>query len=333
VEVFGRFEADHANERWMGDALHGPTVGGRKAILFAFIDDHSRVLTGYRWVRREDTLRAEAALRAGIGARGIPNSVYVDNGSPFIDAQFHRALAVLGIKPVHATPNRPQGKAKIERFFRTVRTQFLVEIGTGRELDSMEQLNRLFTAWVETEYHARVHTETGQTPLTRWADSWARAVAAGGRPAAPRLADPGLLAEAFLWSTWRTVTKTATISLEGNIYEVDPALAGHKVELVFDPFTMDDITVRWAGKNMGKAAPHIIRAHVHRKARPDETTLAPQATGIDYLALLADRHEQALTTKITYHLPATGHEEQLPGQGSIEDFLAENDDDQQQVAS
>jgi Integrase core domain. len=56
-QAFGRFEADAPNERWTGDALHGPTVAGRKAILFAFIDDHSRVLTGYRWARREDTVR------------------------------------------------------------------------------------------------------------------------------------------------------------------------------------------------------------------------------------------------------------------------------------
>ena len=36
-QAFGRFEADAPNVRWTGDALHGPTVNGRKAILFAFI--------------------------------------------------------------------------------------------------------------------------------------------------------------------------------------------------------------------------------------------------------------------------------------------------------
>src|SRR5687767_5677434 len=61
--VFGRFEADAPNQRWTGDALHGPTVNGRKAILFAFLDDHSRLFTGYRWAHREDTVRLEAALR------------------------------------------------------------------------------------------------------------------------------------------------------------------------------------------------------------------------------------------------------------------------------
>jgi hypothetical protein len=56
-------------------ALHGPAVNGRKAILFAFLDDHCRLFTGYRWARREDTVRLEAAVRTGIATRGIPASV------------------------------------------------------------------------------------------------------------------------------------------------------------------------------------------------------------------------------------------------------------------
>ena len=100
-QAFGRFEAEAPNARWTGDALHGPTVNGRKAILFAFIDDHSRLFTGYRWARREDTVRLEAALRTGIAARGIPASIYVDNGSAFVDKQLLRACASLGIKLVH----------------------------------------------------------------------------------------------------------------------------------------------------------------------------------------------------------------------------------------
>jgi putative transposase len=113
--AFGRFEADAPNARWTGDALHGPTVGGRKAILFAFLDDHSRLFTGYRWARREDTVRLEAALRTGIASRGIPASIYVDNGSAFVDKQLLRACASLGIRLVHSRPGQPAGRGKIER--------------------------------------------------------------------------------------------------------------------------------------------------------------------------------------------------------------------------
>ena len=79
-----------------------------------------------------------------------------------------------------------------------------------------------------------------------------------------------------MWSEWRTVTKTATVSLHGNTYEVDAALVGRKVELVFDPFDLTDIEVRWQGRPMGHAVPHRIGRHVHHKARPDETTPPPR---------------------------------------------------------
>jgi putative transposase len=288
-KVFGRFEAEAPNLRWTGDALHGPTVNGRKAILFAFLDDHSRLLTGYRWARREDTVRLEAALRTGIAARGIPASIYVDNGSAYVDRQFLRACASLGIRLVHSRPGKPEGRGKIERFFRTVRDQFLVEIGSGRELDDLTQLNTLFTAWVETVYHRREHTETGQTPWARWSTI------------TPTTASPGQLREAFLWSEWRTVTKTATVGLHANSYEVDPALAGRRVELVFDPFDLTELQVRWHGRPMGTAIPHHIGRHVHHKARPDETTppeLAP--TGIDYLHLIESDHATQLADRVQY---------------------------------
>ncbi|MFU8841652.1 MAG: transposase, partial [Nitriliruptoraceae bacterium] len=48
-EAFGRFEAAEVNDLWVGDVAHGPRVGGRKALLFAFLDDHSRLIVGHRW--------------------------------------------------------------------------------------------------------------------------------------------------------------------------------------------------------------------------------------------------------------------------------------------
>jgi len=76
--VFGRFEAATPNERWVGDALHGPRVGGRKTYLFAFLDDHSRLATGYRFGFAEDTVRLAAALEPALAARGVPGCCYVD---------------------------------------------------------------------------------------------------------------------------------------------------------------------------------------------------------------------------------------------------------------
>jgi putative transposase len=127
-EVFGRFEAAAVNDLWVGDVAHGPKVGGRKALLFAFMDDHSRLIVGHRWGPSEDVLRLEAALPRGLASRGVPSRIYVDNGSPFVSHQLQRICAVLGIRLVHSRPGRPQGRGKIERFFATVRSQFLVEI-------------------------------------------------------------------------------------------------------------------------------------------------------------------------------------------------------------
>lgn len=296
-QAFGRFEADAPNVRWTGDALHGPTVAGRKAMLMAFLDDHSRLLTGYRWAHREDTVRLEAALRAGLAARGIPASLYLDNGAAMVDRQLQRACAHLGIRLVHSRPGQPAGRGKIERFFRTVREQFLVEIGPGHEPADLAQLNTLFTAWVETVYHRRVHSETGQTPLDRYS------------PCQPALPTPAQLREAFLWSEWRTVTKTATVGLHGNHYEVDAALVGRRVELVFDPFDLTTIEVRWQHRSMGTAVPQHIGRHVHHKARPDQTTPPPAPTGIDYLHLIEAQHTAELAQRLRYSaLP----NEQLP---------------------
>ena len=279
--AFGRFEAERPNERWTGDALHGPKIGGRKVYLFAFLDDHSRALTGYRWGHGEDTLRLSGALRAGLAARGIPATVYVDNGSAFVSAPFLRALAVLGIRLIHSRPGQPAGRGKIERFFRTVREQFLVELATEAVAD-LDALNVLFAAWVETVYHQRTHSETGQAPLARFL--------ADGPPTLPA---PGLLVEAFRWSEMRTVTKTATISLHGNVYQVDAALVGRKVEVVFDPMDLTVLAVRYQGRNMGIAVPHKIGRHVHPNVEtPPPAPVAP--TGIDYLHLIAEDHQKRL---------------------------------------
>ncbi len=286
--AFGRFEADSPNDLWTGDALHGPAVSGRKTYPFAFIDDHSRALVGYRWGLSEDTVRLEAALRAGLGSRGVPRAIYVDNGSAFVSSQLLRACASLGIRLVHSRPGRPQGRGKIERFFETVRGQFLVEI-EARGVGDLVELNRLFAAWVETVYHRRAHSETHQSPLERL-----------GAAPVPALPSAEALHEAFLWSETRAVTKTATVSLHGNVFEVDAALVGCRVEVVFDPFDLESVEIRFQGRAMGTGVPVRISRHSHPKARPEAAPVVPTATGIDYLGLVARHHEEELAQAINY---------------------------------
>ena len=305
-EAFGRFEAATRNDRWTGDALHGPKIAGAKSYLFAFIDDHSRLLVGYRWGRAEDTVRLEAAFRHGLSSRGVPRSVYVDNGAAYVASPLLRTCAVLGVQLVHSRPGRPEGRGKIERFFRTVRDQFLVEIELHPPAD-LAGMNRLFTGWVETVYNQRAHTETGESPLARFTNN--------SRP--PQIPSAATMSEAFLWSEKRRVTKTATVSLHRNIYEVDATLVGHTIECVFDPFDLTTIEVRYQNRPMGHGIPQQIGRHTHPMAKPEPPAETP-ATGIDYLALLAEDHEADLNrlappTRFA-GLIETSDPDQMPGQ-------------------
>ena len=176
--VHGRFEAEAPNLLWTGDVLHGPHVAGRKTYLFAFIDDHSRLIAGFRWGFSEDSLHLAEALKRAVAVRGVPARLYVDNGACFSDEALPRYCAKLGISLVHSPPYRPQGRGKIERWFETVRGQFLVEVSPdgqpapGRQVVAgLDELNARFHTWVEHGYHLRTHTETGMTPLERWAPS------------------------------------------------------------------------------------------------------------------------------------------------------------------
>jgi putative transposase len=303
-QAFGRFECTRPNEMWTGDTLHGPVITGGKCYLFAFLDDHSRAVMGARWAYHDDVVRMAAAFRPALQRRGVPKAIYLDNGSPFVDAWLLRGCAVLGIKLIHSRPGKPEGRGKIERFFRTVREQFLVEVGDGRRIADLAEMNRLFQAWTETVYHQAVHSETGEEPIGRWAKA---------SPAERAVPDPGRLREAFLWSERRKATKTALVSLHGNSYQVDAWLAGRYVELVFDPFDLSRVEVRAGGKPAGAAVPFTVGRHRHPKTRtPDGGQRSePAPTGIDYLAALGDTHDAGLKDQVSYRsLIDGGHREQ-----------------------
>jgi putative transposase len=234
-----------------------------------------------------------AAFRPALQRRGVPQAIYLDNGSAFVDAWLLRGCAVLGIRLIHSRPGKPEGRGKIERFFRTVRDQFLVEIGDGAAIADLAEMNRLFQAWLETVYHQAAHSETGEAPLARWARA---------APAERAVPGPAALREAFLWSERRKASKTALVSLHGNSYQVDAWLAGRTVELVFDPFDLSRAEVRLAGKPAGTAVPFTVGRHRHPKTRTGDGQgrAEPAPTGIDYLAALGDAHDAALKDQVSY---------------------------------
>ena len=109
-QVFGRFEASRCNEMWTGDALHGPVITGRKTYLFAFLDDRSRAVMAARFGFSEDTVRLAAALRPALAARGVPDRIYVDNGSAFVQLVAAARVRQPGHQARALHPRPPGGK-------------------------------------------------------------------------------------------------------------------------------------------------------------------------------------------------------------------------------
>ena len=287
-EAFGRFEAAAPGDLWTGDALHGPTIAGRKTYLFCFIDDHSRALVGYRWGLSEDTVRLEAAFRSALASRGVPRAVYLDNGSAMVSTP-----AAAGVcQPRDASGALPTGKATRPREDRT---------GLRDGAHPVPRRGRS-PACPPTWPNSTGSSAPGSRPSITAVSIQrpARHRSSGCWPAAPPvLPTPAALHEAFLWSETRTVTKTATISLHGNSFEVDAALVGSRVEVVFDPFDLESVEIRFQGRSMGQGLPVSIGRHSHPQART-EAAPAPAPTGIDYLGLLAERREAELARSINY---------------------------------
>lgn len=164
------FAKAHANELWQADTLYGPFVkiNGTpvQTRLIAFIDDASRVCCHGQFFPAENVDTLIESLRAAFYKRGVPHALYVDNGSIYTSKEILQICARVGCL-LHHTPVRDgAAKGKIERFFRTVRDQFL-----ARQLDlsCLDALNRQFTPWVEEDYNARLHSVLGMSPLDRYA--------------------------------------------------------------------------------------------------------------------------------------------------------------------
>lgn len=292
-QVYRRFEREQVNALWQGDAMVGPwlpdpEVPGRKkrAHLFGFLDDHSRLVPYAEWFWEEALPRLERVLKVGILRRGLPEAIYVDNGKVYVAQQFAAACATLGIRAIHATPYRPQGKGKIERWWDTLQKQFLPEVEVS-QIATLEDLNQSFSAWLECVYHRQVHSETQQTPLERFRAGLAHV----------RQADPEILRKAFLWREKRKVRKDATLALQGNTYQVDPAYAGRTLELRFDPFDLTRLDLYLDGQALGAAT--VVTQGRQRHLAVEPLALTPPTppkpkSSVDYLAALRAEYQTLL---------------------------------------
>lgn len=225
-EDLRKFEVQMSNDLWQSDCMHGPKVlyegRNRKTYLFAIIDDHSRLIPHGQFYMAESLDNYLDCLWSALRKRGVPRKLYVDNGPAFRSHRLKLGCASLGIGLSYARPYRPQGKGKIERFFRTVRGQLLVELPENL---TVEELNTRFFAYIENTYHVRRHGSTGQTPLERYLEDG---------PFLRRAPDD--LPDYFRKKEVRVVNNDRTVKLDGHMFEAPAGLISHKVTLRFETY-------------------------------------------------------------------------------------------------
>lgn len=252
-----KFEAPTVNHLWQSDVMHGPKleVNGRlkKTYLIAIIDDHSRLIPHARFYWSEALPSYLDCLEQALLKRGLPQKLYVDNGPAFRSRHLAYITAALNITLIHARPYSPQGKGKIERWFKTVRSGFLPGF-CGR---TIEELNEALDLWVDHVYHQSKHSAIGQTPFARFTFRLADI-----RPA------PGDLKSYFRKVVRRKVAKDRSITFNGRLYEAPVELIDQRVELLYHEGDATAVEIRAEGKSYGYA--RELDLHVNCRVKRDE---------------------------------------------------------------
>ena len=295
-KAYRRFERTAFGDMWQGDAMHGPTLPDparpdhqRQVFLFAFLDDHTSLVPHAQFYWNEQLPRMEDCFKRAILRYGAPLAVYVDQGKIYTAKQFNTICATLGIQRILGTPYYPEGRGKIERFFQFVQSDFLPELARA-DVTSLPQLNQSLLAWLEVVYHRKPHSETGQSPLERFRQQ--------PHPTA-RSVDPATLRQAFLHRDQRKVTKTATISFQGNRYRTPDYLRGQSIELRYDPFDLSQLELWFHDTFLQMAQPDQLVNPIHPdlKSDPQPARLSAE-TDLDYLALLRREHQRLIQAQL-----------------------------------
>ena len=243
-----KYEAEFANQTWQSDMLFGPWVqrpagGQMQVFLQATLDDASRLIPHAQFYPDQGLDSFLDCLRQAISARGIPTRLYMDNAKIYRSPQLARIAASIGILIIHTPPYQPEGRGKIERFFRSVREQFLADL-EPKALLSLDQLNERLWHWLDSIYHRREHSSLQTTPLLRWQRDIAQV----------RQLPPATdLRRLFLRRVDRLVRRDSTFRLSNRFFEAPPLLAGKKIEARFDPLDLTHVEIYCDGKPEGVA--------------------------------------------------------------------------------
>jgi putative transposase len=261
-----KFEAELPNDIWQSDVMHGPMVRvgerKRKSYLIAFIDDHSRLIPYARFYLSEKLASFLDTFEKALLKRGLPRKLYVDNGAAYRSKHLEHITASLGIALIHARPYKPEGKGKIERLFRTIRGQFLIDV----DQMGLDELNGAFELWVRQVYHQRIHSGTGKKPLERFTSQMECLRAA-----------PDNLKDHFRIIARRRVAKDRTITLDGNLFEAPVKLIGQRVDLLYHKDSPKNVEVRWQQKSYGYLTPVDLKVNCRvKRDKNNQAQISPE---------------------------------------------------------
>ncbi len=246
-----RFNRQGRNTLWQADLKYGPYLSDSKhpghkmrTYLIAIIDDATRMVVHAEFYDNQKLPVLEDTFRKALTKCGAADNLYVDNGKIFVSQWLRLACAKLRIRHLNTKAYSPEAKGKIERWNRTV-DEFIQEAQLEKP-QTLDQLNKLFRAWLSEGYNHRVHSAlAGKSP--------AQAFTQDTKPL--RFPSPEALRDAFLWEKTPKVDKSGCISLAGLCYEVGVEYIRKNVLVRYDPFNLSLIEVWYGGEKKKVVSP------------------------------------------------------------------------------
>lgn len=275
-----RWQAERPGLLWHGDVCHGPTLklDGKSVSMriHALLDDASRYVVGLRVVSDEREAAMLRLLASAVKEHGMPQTLYLDNGSTYRGQSLSLFCARLGGALMHARPYDPQARGKMERFWGTMRGQVLDHIGQPKSLLEVEE--KLWI-WLRKYYLVSPHAGLlGQTPEHVY-DSYRAALA----PLSQEKIDQALQLELT-----RRVRNDCTLDVSGVTYEVPLGfLAGQKVTLHNGLLGHGAMLLEWQGKKIALHPVDTVRNGRRSRQKLGEPAPAPRATDFSPLAHLS----------------------------------------------
>ena len=231
-----RYERAHINEVWCGDSSVGPylkTSDGKKhkVYIIALIDDASRFIVGIDAFFNDSFVNLMSVMKSAVAKYGRPGMFNFDNGSSFKNKQMELLAARIGSVVHYDQPYTPTQKAKIERWFRTMKEQWLSSLDI-RDFHSLDELRGNLLAYVQN-YNQTVHSSLkGLSPQDRFFSEPNRI---------RRLSDEEI-DNSFLLELERRVSSDSVIVIDRVEYEVDYRFAKQRIKLRYSP-DMKDIFI------------------------------------------------------------------------------------------